>query len=320
MKLQKWLLTCHNPRVAPVRAFMAFNHRRSTSSATPSTHRYRPLEPLQNGRIDRFREQYFVPELPAILPRQFFRDIPAVERWFHPATQNDDTPRLRLNTEYLEQHGSSAFVPLELTQPSTSGPTNSELSFRQFHAPLSLFLQWMQTAETNPQQSTRLYLAQCQLSDLPQILRGDFPVPDLVARAGRGDVYDANVWIGHPPTYTPLHRDPNPNLFVQMAGEKVVRLVSPDEGLGLFATVRRQLGKSGNREAAAIRGEEMMQGPERALLEKVVWGDADTWSSEKEGYEARLGPRDGLFIPKGWWHSIKGVGEGVTASVSLLSH
>ena len=314
MKLQKWLLTCHNPRVAPARAFTAFNQH-FNSSAT-SSHRYRPLELLQDGSTDQFREQCFVPERPAILPRQFFRDIPAVERWFHPATQND-TARLRLNTEYLEQHGSNAFVPLEITQPSSPKSTDSELSFRQFHAPLSLFLQWMQTAETDPAQSTRLYLAQCQLSDLPQILRDDFPVPDLVARAGRGDVYDANVWIGHPPTYTPLHRDPNPNLFVQMAGEKVVRLVSPDDGLGLFATVRRQLGKSGNREAAAIRGDEMMQGPERALLEKVVWGDSDTLGAEKEGYEARLRPGDGLFIPKGWWHSIKGVGEGVTASVSL---
>lgn len=314
MKLQKWLLTCHNPRVAPARAFTAFNQR-FTSSATPSTHRYHPLEPLQDGSIDHFREQCFVPERPTILPRQFFRDTPAVEHWFRPGPTQNDTPRLRLNTEYLEQHGSNAFVPLELTQPSTS--VSTELSFRQFHAPLSLFLQWMQTAETNPQQATRLYLAQCQLSDLPQILRDDFPVPDLVARAGRGDVYDANIWIGHPPTYTPLHRDPNPNLFVQLAGEKVVRLASPDDGLGLFATVRRQLGRSGNREAAAIRGDEMMQGPERALLERVVWGDADTQGSDKEGYEARLGPGDGLFIPKGWWHSIKGIGEGVTASVSL---
>lgn len=314
MKLQKWLPTCHNPRVVPARAFTAFNQR-FNSSATPSTHRYFPLDPLPDGNIDRFREQFFVPEQPAILPRQFFCDIPAVERWFRPGPTQNDTVRLRLNTEYLEQHGSNAFVPLELTQLLNSDL--AELSFRQFHAPLSLFLQWMQTAETDPTQSTRLYLAQCQLSDLPQILRDDFPVPDTVVRAGRGDVYDANVWIGHPPTYTPLHRDPNPNLFVQMAGEKVVRLVSPDEGLGLFATVRRQLGKSGNREAAAIRGEEMMQGPERMLLEKVVWGDADTQGSENEAYEARLGPGDGLFIPKGWWHSIKGIGEGVTASVRL---
>lgn len=302
----------------------------NSTTTTPPIH-YHPLKTLEDANIDHFREQCFSPERPAILPRRFFRDLPATERWFRPSSPAHSNSNIaRLNTEYLEEHGANAFVPLELTQPPAPAATESNsttqpesTSFRQFHAPLSLFLQWMQTTETHPQQSTRLYLAQCQLLDLPPILQDDFPAPDLVARAGRGDIYDANVWIGHPPTYTPLHRDPNPNLFVQLAGEKVVRLVSPDDGLGLFATVRRQLGKSGSREAAAIRGEEMMQGPERVLLEKVVWDDGDhpgapqagAMVPDKGGYEARLGPGDGLFIPKGWWHSIKGIGEGVTGSV-----
>lgn len=305
--------------------------RRFNSTTTTPPIQYHPLKTLEDANIDHFREQCFTPERPAILPRRFFRDLPATERWFRPSSPaHSNSNNARLNTEYLEEHGANAFVPLELTQPPALAATGSNsttqpesTSFRQFHAPLSLFLQWMQTTETHPQQSTRLYLAQCQLLDLPPILRDDFPAPDLVARAGRGDIYDANVWIGHPPTYTPLHRDPNPNLFVQLAGEKVVRLVSPDDGLGLFATVRRQLGESGSREAAAIRGEEMMQGPERVLLEKVVWDDGDhpgapqagAMVPDKGGYEARLGPGDGMFIPKGWWHSIKGIGEGVTGSV-----
>jgi len=29
-----------------------------------------------------------------------------------------------------------------------------------------------------------------------------------------------------------------------------------------------------------------------------------------------VSPGDALFIPKGWWHSIKSVGIGVTASVN----
>lgn len=320
-------------RIVPrqIRAIADSNipRRSNSTTTTPSTIQYHPLKALENANIDHFREQCFTPERPAILPRRFFRDLPAAERWFRPSSPAHSN-NARLNTEYLEEHGANAFVPLELTQPPAPAATESKsttqpesISFRQFHAPLSLFLQWMQTAETHPQQSTRLYLAQCQLLDLPPILRDDFPAPDLVARAGRGDIYDANVWIGHPPTYTPLHRDPNPNLFVQLAGEKVVRLVRPDDGLGLFAMVRRQLGKSGSREAAAIRGEEMMQGPERVLLEKVVWDDGDqqgtpqtgAMAPDKQGYEARLGPGDGLFIPKGWWHSIKGIGEGVTGSV-----
>jgi hypothetical protein len=221
--------------------------------------------------------------------------------------------------DYLQKHGANAFVPLELTESARDSNLQSDatetLSFRQFHAPLTLFLDWMRMAETTPQ-STRLYLAQCQLLDLPPILRADFPTPDLVSRAGKGDVYDTNVWIGHPPTYTPLHRDPNPNLFVQLAGQKVVRLLAPEDGQAVFGAVRRQLGKSGDREAAAIRGEEMMHGRERILLDEMVWGSPVSAGGDGVGLEARLGDGDGLFIPKGWWHSIKGVGEGVTASVS----
>lgn len=59
-----------------------------------------------------------------------------------------------------------------------------------------------------------------------------------------------------------------------------------------------------------------MQGQERALLDEMVWSVPVSAGSDGAGYEAHLGAGDGLFIPKGWWHSIKGIGEGVTASVS----
>jgi hypothetical protein len=294
---------------------------------------YRTLETLQHGDFDTFRQQYFAPGHPIVLPRSQCRDLPAVKNWFKSTNSRlgaTSGPETRLNLEYLEKHAADAFVPLELTElgaSSSCGNTIGNLSqqasapdvvsFRQFHAPLTLFLEWMRTAETSPQ-STRLYLAQCQLLDLPQVLRDDFPTPDIVSKAGKGDIYDTNVWIGHPPTYTPLHRDPNPNLFVQLAGQKVVRLLAPSEGQALFSSIRRQLGKSGGKDAAAIRGEEMMKGQERALLDERVWGDSVSADTEGSGYEAHLEAGDGLFIPKGWWHSIKGVGEGVTASVSVL--
>ncbi|CAG8902139.1 unnamed protein product [Penicillium salamii] len=191
-----------------------------------------PVPSLGND-LPTFQKQCFQPEQPAILPG-VFNNLPAMKHWFSPG----------LNTDYLRKHGGDAFVPLELTQSTPEGP-----SFRSFHAPLSLFLDWMESPTPS-----KLYLAQCQLLDLPPLLRADFPTPTLVSQAGRGDIYDTNVWIGHPPTYTPLHRDPNPNLFVQLAGEKVVRLLAPDEGHAVFAGVRARLGKSGDRGAAAFRG------------------------------------------------------------------
>ncbi|KAL2816140.1 hypothetical protein BJX63DRAFT_388417 [Aspergillus granulosus] len=286
--------------------------------------RYNPLEVLDDDNISTFRERCFIPERPVILPRRSFRDIPAYDHWFHHSPTEPNASRL--NIEYLAHHGAGALVPLELTQspsqtPEATGPhENSQLSFRKFHAPLSLFLQWIRDAESQPQSTPmRLYLAQCQLLDLPQALRNDIPTPQLVSESGKGDVYDTNIWIGYPPTYTPLHRDPNPNLFVQLAGRKIVRLLAPHDGQTVFARVRGQLGRSGGKEAAVFRGEEMMQGRERDLLEHGVWGDAGIEAGDGEaceGFEAELEAGDGLFIPKGWWHSIKGVGMNVTASVN----
>lgn len=290
----------------------------SASTAYP----YRSLDALEDAHVDTFRQQCFSPEQPGLLPRSQFHDLPALRNWLQSPSPSTAT---RLNDDYLRAHAADAFVPLELTEATrthTDGPGSGQraiepVSFQQFHAPLTLFLDWMRMAETSPQ-SARLYLAQCQLMDLPPVLRDDFPTPQIVAQAGKGDVYDTNVWIGHPPTYTPLHRDPNPNLFVQLAGQKVVRLLAPAEGQALFSAVRRELGQRGGKEAAAFRGEEMMQGQERALLDEMVWGvSASAGSESGHRYEIQLGAGDGLFIPKGWWHSIKGIGEGVTASVSL---
>lgn len=314
MPLQQWSLS-----VRALSRLLQYKPSKQFLTSSISTRSYHPLQVLPDSHISTFQQQCFLPEKPAILPRAEFRNTPAARKWFQNKNHdpsNNSTHATSLNIEYLQQHAADAFVPLELTEPTDPSSTGS-IQFRQFHAPLNLFLEWMRMAESSPQ-DTRLYLAQCQLLDLPPTLREDVPTPEIVARAGKGDVYDANVWIGHPPTYTPLHRDPNPNLFVQLAGRKMVRLLAPEDGQAVFAAVRRRLGKSSDRGSAVIRGEEMMQGEERALLDEMVWGVPVSSAGSEGGncFEAELGDGDGLFIPKGWWHSIKGVGEGVTASVS----
>ncbi|CRG85457.1 hypothetical protein PISL3812_02517 [Talaromyces islandicus] len=290
--------------------------------STTSTHTrraYTPLKTLHDSSIEEFQNQCFKPEHPAVLHLPALRTLPARHNWFAP------TPSLSflLNHEYFEPYADTP-VPLELSSTnsqSEGGSNNDELQFRRFQAPLWTFLDWARSSTTTPTTTPfRLYLAQCQLADLPHQLQNDIPTPEIVKNAGKGDIYDTNIWIGLPPTYTPLHQDPNPNLFVQLVGSKHVRLLPPDTGLKLFARVRSQLGKDAGRGAAVFRGDEMMQGRERELLEKAVWADDYASSSEEgisvSGYEAVLNGGDALFIPKGWWHSIKGVGEGITASVS----
>ncbi|KAJ4515254.1 hypothetical protein HRR86_009068 [Exophiala dermatitidis] len=258
-------------------------------------------------------------------------------------------------------------------------------TFQRIEAPLGVLLKYLSSkqssasAPSSPSASNlkmqTIYLAQCEISSLPPALQRDIPTPDLLFAAQpsqqqnptssstalnliKGDIYSSSLWLGRPPTYTPLHRDPNPNLFIQLAGRKVMRLLPPEVGDAVFEDVQRQLlnlSSSFSSFSSTIRGEEMMAGPEMVLLHDAVWGatteaqavasdDATDTANDstgdvsiasnanatnasfggnryanvlnKYGFQVELGIGEALFIPKGWWHSVKGVGDGVTASVN----
>ncbi|KAL2416049.1 hypothetical protein ABEF91_003313 [Exophiala dermatitidis] len=256
-------------------------------------------------------------------------------------------------------------------------------TFQRIEAPLEVLLKYLSSkqssasAPSSPSPSNlkmqTIYLAQCEISSLPPALQKDIPTPELLMKQPqnststssstalnliKGDIYSSSLWLGRPPTYTPLHRDPNPNLFIQLAGRKVMRLLPPEVGDAVFEDVQRQLlnlSSSFSSFSSTIRGEEMMAGPERVLLHDAVWGatteaqavasdDATATANDstgnvsiasnanatnasfggnryanvlnKYGFQVELGIGEALFIPKGWWHSVKGVGDGVTASVN----
>lgn len=298
----------HNPFTLRT-AFLSINFRRTY---TP-TARWHPLCPLEDGSLQTFREKAFIPSKPALLPKAHFTALPSIRKWFR--TTQDETGGVVLNHSYLSEFG-DAIVPLEFTRLSTASAANpDEDSFQRAEVPFYVFLEWTKSATMET--SERLYLAQASFASLPEALKVDLPTPEIVAESGTGDIYDTNIWMGIPPTYTPLHRDPNPNLFVQLAGHKIVRILPPEMGDKVFARVQKALGRSGS--SSAFRGEDMMKGEEKRLLEDQVWNDTGCVLDEDggdDGYEAHVGRGDGLFIPKGWWHSVKGVGEGITGSVN----
>ncbi|KAK4560301.1 hypothetical protein LTR86_005495 [Recurvomyces mirabilis] len=293
----------------------------------------RPVPVLPNANLETFRNDAFIPALPVLLPKSTFGDLPAIHKWFE-GDDSNDAPAV-LNRAYLSRFGST-IVPLEISGND---------QFHRIEQSFSFFLECVQSSQSKHQSrpnryfsayvpgaraikktatsndffsaaaitppTTKIYLAQAPINDLPHALRDDLPTPELVLKAGKGDVYDSSIWLGQAPTYTPLHRDPNPNLFVQLAGTKVVRLFKPDAGRAVFAKVQEKIGGSAS---ATLRGEEMMQGAEKQALEQEVWGSPEI--SSMTGYEAIVVRGDGLFIPKGWWHSIKGMGTGMTGSVN----
>lgn len=298
-----------------------------------STRGPRPVPFLPDASLETFTTNAFTPARPARLPSQTFADLPATHKWFLKPPQKD-APTV-LNAAYLAKFGAT-IVPLEISHNNHFARIEQSLSFflecvnastsqytkprttRYFSAYVPGARAIKRTSDSNEffsaaaTPTARVYLAQAPLADLPRALSQDVPTPQYVLKAGKGDVYDSSIWLGQAPTYTPLHRDPNPNLFVQLAGRKKVRLFRPEVGLGVFARLQEKIGGSAS---ATMRGEEMMAGEERVALEEEVWGGQDT-RTELEYWDAEVESGDGLFIPKGWWHSVKGTGEGMTGSVN----
>ncbi|GAB7361029.1 hypothetical protein MBLNU230_g1070t1 [Neophaeotheca triangularis] len=282
------------------RAFSVINPQRCSRlySSAPSD-LLQHVQILPDASLETFRSQAFHASKPMLLPRSHFNaaNMPAMDTWF----KSPNNPA-ELNHNHLSPYADTV-LPIEIT---------SDTNFARVEQPLSLFLHHLRTLKLqDPATNTRMYIAQASLADLPQPLQSELPAPLHVTQAGKGDIYASSLWLGLAPTETPLHRDPNPNLFVQLAGTKRVRLCAPRVGDGVFAAVRERCGEGVG--SMAIRGEEMMVGAERGELERVVWGEGVDGS---RFWEADVGRGDGLFIPKGWWHSIRSVGEGVVGSVN----
>lgn len=296
--------------------------------------------------LTEFRKRAFIPEKPLLITTKaraasntenaiwLDQSLPAARRWFSHEPGNASSRVFALSEPYLSRFQDTV-LPYELiiepngdalqryinwAQIEKNGSKevatflaqflseSNSRTFHRFHAPLSLFLQACQATPSHIEQP-RLYIAQAQIADLPKELQHDLPTPRIVSEAGKGDIYDANIWMGIPPTYTPLHKDPNPNLFVQLASSKRVRLFEPAAGAAIFRGVQQRIGQHGS---ASFRGDEMMKGPERDALHEAVWGE----EVRGEGYEAIVSCGDALFIPKRWWHSIKSVGGDISGSVN----
>ena len=200
---------------------------------------------------------------------------------------------------------------MTLTTLSTTTLTRSESS-------LELFLDYMRMMQ-NMQidaSAARLYIAQASLDYLPEELKKDVPTPSLVREAGKGDLYQSSLWMG--PCFaarSPLHVDPNPNILVQIAGTKAVRLMPPNSGKEVLAKVTEGI-KSGQ-SSTKLNPTEMIRRSKLKALHKYV--DRVIWHEESipdGAFEAILKPEDGIFIPASWWHSTRGIDNDSNINIS----
>jgi hypothetical protein len=365
--------------------------------------------------VDSFHYRWLVKEKPVKYDCKTYaklNTVPARAKWFEPYRHSSKNPFLgpfELNYDYLKDYG-QVTVPIERTVWGDEGKSWEVKSFEQFDAPLSFFLEWTKQKQADPlnfSPNESLYIAQSSIDSLPNDLRLDLPAPvyctssqsklkkkalkitlDQGLDSNARTVEASSIWLGLPPTETPLHKDPNHNFFLQLAGYKTIRLVTPDDGEFMLAYVKREVAMQQSlrgglsRLNISMRGEEMMVGPERALMSELVWEekaldgqtkaarlleqgapaqeaevedqDEDAQSAAVEDgsgveapeavaspgsehaksnsksskpdeddvikiWETTLSPGDALYIPKGWYHSVRSLGStstGINASAN----
>ena len=146
------------------------------------------------------------------------------------------------------------------------------------------------------------YMAQVSVHALPEAARRLFAehVPTL-APAASPPPYRTNVWLGPTGTVTPAHRDPYPNIVVQLLGAKVVRLYTPGDA-GMYPFERgASLQTNTSRvdvEAAEIDPQFAAFAARRRDDERVV----------------TLAPGDALHIPRHWWHHVRATSVSATVN------
>ncbi|KAI5805413.1 hypothetical protein DFH27DRAFT_369782 [Peziza echinospora] len=253
---------------------------------------------------------------PAAFPKgHFTRHVPAISRWFVPPGAGGSSVWTVSPT--LIRDCPPVMVPVEATIAA------GQPHFTQSHLPLPLFLEYLSQPRPQPSALPALYLAQYPL-DAGSPLTAAFTPPPPPLSSATGQAPSPTLWLGTSTTATsPLHRDPLANVFVHLAGGKVVRMFSPESGERILG---RLLGAHVAKKK--IRGQEMMAGEERTKVDEYVWQEnAEPESEDEAGYEVTVGSGDGVYIPAGWWHAVRAVHEvdektgveGVCASVCLVT-
>jgi hypothetical protein len=216
-----------------------------------------------------FRSHYFDKNTPCIIKG-------AMENWPLYKHVNHDINNLK-TSKFTKNHG-HVFVPVE------HGSYTSQ-DFKQIHMTLAEYINKIIIPNDN---SNTLYLAQHGIFDQIPELRTEIITPEY-CYAGLGDQYNTNFWLGPAHTKTPLHKDPNHNIFCQVVGKKYVRLYPadvPTTAIFPFPTFTRRNTSQVDVECVDPKFS--------------AFNTLDCFECEVEG-------GDMLFIPLGFWHFVKSV-------------
>lgn len=170
-----------------------------------------------------------------------------------------------------------------------------------------------------------LYMAQHDLTSQFPALQQDYSLPDYVYTAPPApkdwpeykppttdDAVITNLWIGPAGTVSPPHHDPYYNCFVQAVGYKEV-WVSPPH-LRPRKHVEPSQGESSlaNSASKASISETLMANT--ASIDVFDMAESISPDVRAAAAKAILGPGDLLYMPPGWWHSLRSLTRSFSVS------
>lgn len=240
---------------------------------------------------------------------------PATLRW-------KDFIGLKERTKYTD-----TVVQVETGGTYTS--SNMELKFVQLSDLLDYFNFRQQViVKSNTDDSVRLtsphvYLAQQGIEDIPPLLE-DIETPELVKAAMKKGLHGRKLWLGGADgTHSACHYDPYENLLCQVFGYKRVLLFPPEAEECLYplrGTVHKNTSQVAFLALSDIIFNELKSQnsqysqplPQSHDSTVYVFPSYNPLLSaldmryprlfQAQGFCAVVGPGDGLFIPKRWWH------------------
>lgn len=177
-----------------------------------------------------------------------------------------------------------------------------------------------------------LYMAQHDLASQFPALSQDFYLPEYVytspppppdwpdyAPPATPDGAITNVWIGPVGTVSPPHFDPFYNCFVQVVGHKEVWVAPPicrpirtRTAAGLQTADSTEKSNDADARAESSVTDTLMSN----TSDVDVFGTDEVVASQvrSAAFRSVLGPGDLLYLPPGWWHSLRSLTR--SASVS----
>lgn len=180
-----------------------------------------------------------------------------------------------------------------------------------------------------------LYMAQYDLASQFPALESDYVLPDYVFTSpppsdewpsyrppSTPDGVITNLWIGPAGTVSPPHYDPFYNCFVQVVGHKEVWVAPPHcrPNKTNHASDQASVLQSSATESDVSAGTDGKGSITDSLMANTA--NIDVFDSHEAvpefvrsaAYKAVLGPGDLLYMPPGWWHSLRSMSRSFSIS------